>query len=158
MATASSDVRSNVETVSQPLPRKLRLVSAAALCSHATAMPASTRPAKAVERKPAFLHQPDQGRDEGLRLGVAEGEADDPLAAEQPVDIEGDLGAERRGAHDDQGAPGGERVDALAQHADVAGGLDQAVGAPAAGDVGERPGEVGSGRVDGVGGSQLPCQ
>ena len=46
------DVKSKVETVSQPLPRKLRFMKPAARCSQPTAMPESTSPPKAVEGKP----------------------------------------------------------------------------------------------------------
>jgi len=108
-----------------------------------------------VRRKPPLLHQPDQGGDEALRLGVTEREPDDPLGAEQPVDAQGDLGAERRGADDDQGAAGGERVDTLAQDADVAGGLHHTVHALTAGDLRERLTGVALPRDDGVGDAQL---
>src|SRR4051794_18661921 len=127
---------------------------------------------QAVQWEAPLLDQTDQGGDEALGLGVAEGEADDPLAAEEPVDVEGDLGAERRGrphgpraagaprggAPDDPRAAGAERVDALAQDVHVARGLHDAVRALTAGEGGERLAEVLLGRVDRVSGAQLPCQ
>ncbi|MQY39906.1 hypothetical protein SRB17_79340 [Streptomyces sp. RB17] len=110
---------------------------------------------QAVQRQPSLLDQLDEGGDEGLGFAVPQSEPDDPLAWQQPVDVQGDFGAEGRGADDDQGAASGERVGALAQHGDVARGLDDSVGSQPAGQRRERVAEVGLGRVDGVGGAQL---
>ena len=111
-----------------------------------------------ADGQPAVGDHRGEHRDEGLGLAVAEGDAGDGLAAEHPVDVEADLGAERRSAHDDRGAAGGEAVDGLAQHLHVAGGLDDSVAAGAAGDLGDPRGEVLGRGVDDVGGAELAGQ